>query len=266
MTENEADIPEVENSEILQLDEPEQDWLDDLQVSLTYLTRFYVPGGLVLSNPSIPKASRFFPVIGIIIGIISSLVIAASSLTGLPQGVIIAFGICTISAITGLKQETALANIFNSLPTVDTQENNQKSNPLFIGVFVLFFGFVIKWAALNSISLDIASLALLTGILISSSTPSILMRYCLHSEENDTLSAQADFKTVSISVISAIVICLFINGFLLTAIIVLVLFIFLVTIIFLTRHFNKKYDDNLVLGVAELANILVILTIVSSEA
>ena len=92
------------------------------------------------------------------------------------------------------------------------------------------------------------------------------MRYCLHPEENDTLSAQADFKTVCISVISAIVICLFINGFLLTAIIVLVLFIFLVTIIFLTRHFNKKYDDNLVLGVAELANILVILTIVSSEA
>ena len=128
MTENEADIPEVQNSEPLQLDEPEQDWLDDLQVSLTYLTRFSVPGGLVLSNPSIPKASRFFPVVGMIVGIISSLVIAASSLTGLPQGVIIAFGVCTISAITGLKQETALANIFNSLPTVDTQENNQKSN------------------------------------------------------------------------------------------------------------------------------------------
>ena len=80
MTENEADIPEVENSETLQLDEPEQDWLDDLQVSLNYLTKFSVPGGLVLSNPSIPKASRFFPVIGILIGIVSSLVIAAASL------------------------------------------------------------------------------------------------------------------------------------------------------------------------------------------
>ena len=266
MTENEADIPEVENSETLQLDEPEQDWLDDLQVSLNYLTKFSVPGGLVLSNPSIPKASRFFPVIGILIGIVSSLVIAAASLIGLPQGVVIAFGICSISAITGLKQETALANSFDLLPTIVKQEDSQKSNTLFIGVFSLFFGFVIKWIALSSISLDAASLALLTGILISSSTPSILMRYSLRSEENETLSSEADLKTVFISVILAIVICFFINGFLLTATIVLILFIFMVTIIFLMRHFIKKYDENLVLGFAEVTNIVVILTIVSSEA
>ena len=58
----------------------------------------------------------------------------------------------------------------------------------------------------------------------------------------------------------------FINGFLLTATIVLILFIFMITIIFLMRHFIKKYDENLVLGFAEVTNIVVILTIVSSEA
>jgi len=40
----------------------------------------------------------------------------------------------------------------------------------------------------------------------------------------------------------------------------------MITIIFLMRHFIKKYDENLVLGFAEVTNIVVILTIVSSEA
>jgi Flp pilus assembly protein TadB len=92
------------------------------------------------------------------------------------------------------------------------------------------------------------------------------MRYSLRLEENETLSSEADLKTVFISVILAIVICFFINGFLLTATIVLILFIFIITIIFLMRHFIKKYDENLVLGFAEVTNIVVILTIVSSEA
>ena len=60
------------------IEEANQDWMDDLQICLTFLTRIPIPGGLVISNPSLAQATRFFPVIGALIGLIGAIVVTVS--------------------------------------------------------------------------------------------------------------------------------------------------------------------------------------------
>ncbi len=55
-------VPEV--IEELSADKIKQDWMDDLQIGLTFLTRIPVPGGLILRNPSLAQSTLCFPFIG----------------------------------------------------------------------------------------------------------------------------------------------------------------------------------------------------------
>ena len=75
-------VPEVIEEQ--SAEEIKQDWMDDLQIGLTFLTRIPVPGGLILTNPSLAQSTRFFPIIGALVGFIGGVIILVADFFGLP--------------------------------------------------------------------------------------------------------------------------------------------------------------------------------------
>ena len=89
---------------------PGQDWIDDLQICLMFLTRIPVPDGLALSHPSLSNACRFFPVIGSLVGAIGAIVLAAADQLGLPQGVSALLAVAAMVMVTGGLHEDGLSD------------------------------------------------------------------------------------------------------------------------------------------------------------
>ena len=146
---------------------PGQDWIDDLQICLMFLTRIPVPGGLALSHPSLSNACRFFPVIGGLVGVIGAIVLAAADQLGLPQGVSVLLAVAAMVIVTGGLHEDGLSDTADGLGGGSNKDRRleimKDSRVGAFGVIALVLIIGLKWAGLAALSIGPAALACLPG-------------------------------------------------------------------------------------------------------
>ena len=201
---------------------PGQDWIDDLQICLMFLTRIPVPGGLALSNPSLSNACRFFPVIGSLVGVIGAIVLAAADQLGLPQGVSVLLAVAAMVMVTGGLHEDGLSDTADGLGGGSNKDRRleimKDSRVGAFGVIALVLIIGLKWAGLAALSIGPAALALVVGAVISRGILPLFMRY-LPPAKDDGLSANAGrpgFSQVAISLAITLVVAFIGLGFWLT--------------------------------------------------
>ena len=245
-----------------------QDWMDDLQICLTFLTRIPVTGGLVISNPSLAQSTRFFPVIGALIGLIGVITVEVADLIGIPFEASVLIALLSMVLITGGLHEEGFAQtadtIFKRVENRDQRLDLIKnSNVGAFGILALIFSITLKWAALNSFSLGGAAVGIFIMAVISTGGLPILMRY-MPQAEKDNLSPwteQPGFDKATISVVLALIVSIFAVGFWTTCAILIVLVV--VTGLaswFLMRLFSGT-TSHLLGALQQISEICIILTI-----
>ena len=201
---------------------PKQDWVDDLQICLMFLTRFPVPGGLAISTPSLAQASRFFPIIGVLVGVIGAIILAIADQLGVPQGASIILAITAIVISTGGLHEDGLADTADGLGGGSDKEHRLEimndSRIGAFGVLALALAIGLKWTGLAALSIGDAALAIFMGAVISRGVLPLFMRY-LPLAKDDGLSADAgqpEFDRATISVVLTVLVAFIGLGFWLT--------------------------------------------------
>jgi len=204
---------------------PGQDWIDDLQICLMFLTRIPVPGGLALSHPSLANACRFFPVIGGLVGVIGAIVLAAVDQLGLPQGVSVLLAIAAMVMVTGGLHEDGLSDTADGLGGGSNKDRRleimRDSRVGAFGVIALVLIIGLKLAGLAALAIGPAALALFAGAVISRGILPLFMRY-LPPAKDDGLSADAgrpSFSKVALSLAITLVVAFIGLGFWLTIVV-----------------------------------------------
>ena len=263
--EKDTDPEEPKETPIVEI---KQDWADDLQICLTYLTRIPVPGGLIISDPSLAQSSRFFPVIGCIIGFVGAIVIITSNLLGLPSSVSAALALICITMITGGLHEKGIADVVQAIGSdVEKPEKRlqimQAGRVNTLGVLTLIFFFFLKWSALASLSVSGGALAVFAMAVISLGGLPVFMRYIPPAKKRGVskLEEQPEFDRAAVSLLLSFAASLFAVGFWLTSGIVIVLSaITALTSWWFKRLFGGHTKE--VLGaLQQISEICVILTI-----
>jgi len=210
--------------------EVNQDWMDDLQICLTFLTRIPIPGGLVISNPSVAQASRFFPIIGSLIGLVGVIMATIADILGLPFEVCILIALFAMILITGALHEDGFARTADAISRrVENKEQRlevfRDSHVGVVGILALIFAVAIKWAALATFSLGWALVGLFLMAVISRGSLPIFMRYFAPSAEDDHSKwlEQPEFDRSTVSAILALLVSFFAVGFWITIAIIVVL-------------------------------------------
>ena len=210
--------------------EVKQDWMDDLQICLIFLTRIPIPGGLVISNPSVAQATRFFPIIGSLIGLVGVIVATIADILGLPFEICILIALLSMILITGALHEDGFARTADAISRrVENKEQRlevfRDSHVRVVGILALIFAVAVKWAALATFSLGWALVGLFLMAVISRGGLPIFMRYLAPSGEDDHSKwlEQPEFDRSTVSAILALLVSFFAVGFWITIAIIIVL-------------------------------------------
>lgn len=253
-----------------QLEEPvvRQDWMDDLQLCITHLTIIPIPGGLVLSNPSLYQASRFFPVIGVLIGLLGAFIFLITNSLGLPFGVAITLALGFATIITGGLNEEGLAKTISAVAG-DAKDPLKRVRILrgrqlnALGVLTLIFIFFLKWIALNSLSVSGAALALITISCVSHSVSPILMRYVpsVQKKNDADLSQSLGFDRVATSILISLIISFIAVGFWLTSGIIIVLIAVTGSCGFWFKKLFNGHTDEVHRALQQISELSIVMTI-----
>ena len=245
-----------------------QDWIDDIQISLSHLTVFRIPGGLVISNPSLPHASRFFPVIGGLIGLSGAIILFLCDVIGLPYGATVALALFFLASATGGKNEFGLAKILTVI-TSDARNSSKRVSRLrtvqlgAIGITTLSLMTLLKWATISSMSVNAAAATLITAAVLSNGTIPILMRYLptIHEKGDTDTFNHLQFDKVATAILLSLIISFIISGFWLTFSILIALFIITgITAWWLTKLFGGHNKE--ILGtLQQVCEIVIMVTI-----
>jgi len=245
-----------------------QDWMDDLQVCLTSLTRIPIPGGLVISNPSLAQATRFFPVIGALIGLIGVIVVTVSDVLGLPFGASILIALLSLSFITGGVHEDGLADTADAIAGrvngLEQQlESTRDRRVSTVGVLSLIFAVALKWAALTTLSVSGAAVALFTMAVVSRGALPIYMRYMIPAERDgiSTSAERPEFDRATISVILTLIVSFFTVGFWPTISIIIVLVVVTGAAVWGLKRLFSNHTGDVFGALQQISEICVILTI-----
>ncbi len=92
-------------------------WWDDLRLAMLFLTRLPMPGGAGSGNLS--RASRAFPLVGVVIGALGSLVWMGASVAGVPPLAAALLAVGSTTALTGGLHEDGLADMADGLGAHD---------------------------------------------------------------------------------------------------------------------------------------------------
>ena len=251
---------------------PGQDWIDDLQICLMFLTRIPVPGGLALSYPSLSNACRFFPVIGSLVGVIGAIVLAAADQLGLPQGVSVLLAVAAMVMVTGGLHEDGLSDTADGLGGGSNKDRRleimKDSRVGAFGVIALVLIIGLKWAGLAALSIGPAALALFAGAVISRGTLPLFMRY-LPLAKDDGLSADAGrpgFSQVALSLAITLVVAFISVGFWLTIGVAIVVALVTGAMSFWVKVKIGGQTGDVLGALQQLGEISVILTLAAAAA
>ena len=133
-----------------------QGWYSDLKICFCVLTRIPVYIGISPEDFSISKASRFFPIIGAVIGLSASLVLWIGSWFDFSSNLLALFALLTLTLITGALHEDGLADTFDGIGGGITRDQKLKimrdSQIGTYGVMALLSSFGLRWAAYAEIT------------------------------------------------------------------------------------------------------------------
>ena len=133
-----------------------QGWYADLKICIQLLTRLPVYISDSQEGFSISGASRLFPIVGAIIGIIAAAVLWVGSWFTFPSAILALLALLTMTLVTGALHEDGLADTFDGLGGGLTREQKlsimRDSQIGSYGVMALLFSFGLRWAALTEIT------------------------------------------------------------------------------------------------------------------
>ena len=251
---------------------PGQDWMDDLQICVMFLTRIPVPGGLALSHPSLAHACRFFPIIGALVGVIGAVVLAIADQLGLPQGVSVLLAITAMVMVTGGLHEDGLSDTADGLGGGSNKRHRleimKDSRAGAFGVIALVLVIGLKWAGLAALAIGPAALALFVGAVASRGMLPFFMRY-LQAAKEDGLSAEAGrpgFDRVALSLGISIVVAFIGLGFWLTIGVAFVVALVTGAMSFWVKVKIGGQTGDILGALQQLVEISVILTIAAAAA
>ena len=237
-----------------------------------FLTRIPVPGGLALSYPSLSNASRFFPVIGSLVGVIGAIVLAAADQLGLPQGVSALLAVAAMVMVTGGLHEDGLSDTADGLGGGSNKDRRleimKDSRVGAFGVIALVLIIGLKWASLAALSIGPAALALFAGAVISRGTLPLFMRY-LPLAKDDGLSADAGrpgFSQVALSLAITLVVAFIGLGFWLTIGVAIVVALVTGAMSFWVKVKIGGQTGDVLGALQQLGEISVILTLAAAAA
>ncbi len=150
-----AGLSDENDGEELELT-PGQGWLDELNVCLGVLTRVPVIIFVGTGGAAIAGASRFFPVIGLGIGVIGAIVLLVALGVGLPPSVASLLALAAMALLTGGLHEDGLADSCDGLGAGKTPDEileiMRDSRIGVYGVLGLIFSVGLRWAGLSAIT------------------------------------------------------------------------------------------------------------------
>lgn len=199
-----------------------QGWLEDLKICAGVLTRIPLPPSALPEEISVSDASRFFPIIGGVIGLIGGIVMMFAAWLSFSPMIVAIFGLLTMAVVTGALHEDGLADTIDGLGGGQTRERKlaimHDSQIGSFGVVALIFSFAVRWAALSAIAGMGAGQAALAVIAAGAASRALLpavMHYVPVARE-DGLSADAGrpgFDRAGVAFIIGVLFLLFCLGF-----------------------------------------------------
>ena len=133
-----------------------QGWYADLKICIQLLTRLPVYISDSQEGFSISGASRLFPIVGAIVGIIAAAVLWVGSWFTFPSAILALLALLTMTLVTGALHEDGLADTFDGLGgglTRDQKLSIMRDSQIgSYGVMALLFSFGLRWAALTEIT------------------------------------------------------------------------------------------------------------------
>ena len=248
-----------------------QGWFSDLKICFCVLTRLPVYIGISPEDFSISEASRFFPVVGAAIGLLSAVVLWIASWFGFPPSLLALFALLTITLLTGALHEDGLADTFDGLGGGATRDQKLKimrdSQIGSYGVMALLFSFGIRWAAYTEVlGLGFShTLATLIATAAGSRSALPIIMYLIPVAREDGLSASAGKPSLDRAIVALLIgfgFLLFLLGFQISivALGISVLFVGFFVYFVATRIGGQTGD---VLGAAQqITEITILLTII----
>ncbi len=204
-----------------------RDWTDDLRICLKFLTRIPLPSGRGVDAGAdagaemlpLAPATRFFPVIGMIVGAIGALILMAADWAGLPSAVSALLALAAIAITTGGLHEDGLADTADGIgggpSRLGRLEIMSDSRIGAFGVLALIFAVGLKTVGLAALGAGDAALTLFAAAAASRGFLPLFMRYMPNAKE-DGLSVAAgrpEFNPVAIAAVIAAAVMLLSFGF-----------------------------------------------------
>jgi adenosylcobinamide-GDP ribazoletransferase len=206
----------------IKLNVNKQGWFSDLKICFCVLTRLPVYIGISPEDFSISEASRFFPLVGAVIGILATIVLWIGSWFGLPSNLLVLIALLTMTLVTGALHEDGLADTFDGLGGGVTRDQKlkimQDSQIGSYGVMALLFSFGLRWAAYTEIlELGFSHMsATLIAVTAGSRSALPVIMYLIPAAREDGLSAGAGKPSLDRAIVAILIgvgLLLFLLGF-----------------------------------------------------
>lgn len=171
-----------------------QQQLNLFYIAVSFLTRIPVPESVDFSQQKLNQASRYFPLVGWLIGIICALVFALTELF-LPSNIAVIFSMLVGILITGCFHEDGLADTCDGLG--GGWEKAQKLSIMkdsrigTYGATALWFGLTLKFLLLSSLAdLTAVTVALIVAHPLSRSMATLIIFLLPYVSETETAKAK----------------------------------------------------------------------------
>ncbi len=130
--------------------------LADFLASLAFLTRLPTSDTRDDAPPDFTRASRMFPVVGVIVGLIGAAILVATALLGTPPALAAALAVAATLAVTGALHEDGLADTLDGFGGGKTRDRKleimRDSNIGTFGAVALIFSILFRVLALWSLA------------------------------------------------------------------------------------------------------------------
>jgi adenosylcobinamide-GDP ribazoletransferase len=199
-----------------------QGWYADFKICLGVLTRLPVYIGVSPEDFSISNASRLFPIVGAIVGLIAAAVLWIGSWFDFPSAVLALLALLTMTLVTGALHEDGLADTFDGIGGGITREQKlaimRDSQIGSYGVMALLFSFGLRWAALTEITEEGLEDVLLSLIAVAAASRAALpaVMHFIPVAREDGLSAGAGKPSIDRAITALLIgvgFLLFLLGF-----------------------------------------------------